>query len=49
MDGIPEWLAALIAVTMYGFGFLSCGAIIGRTPFWDGVRAAWTFGARRRP
>jgi len=46
-DGIPEWLAVVIAVLMYCFGFLSCGAIIGRTPFWDGVRAAWTFGAKR--
>lgn len=35
---VPEWLSVLCAALMYGMGFLTCGAIIGNTPFWDGVR-----------
>lgn len=34
---VPEWLAVLAAALMYGMGFLTCGAIIGKTPFWRGV------------
>lgn len=33
-------------IVMYALGFMTCGAIIGKTPFWDGVRKAWSFGRR---
>jgi hypothetical protein len=44
---VPEWLATIGCILMWLMGFLTCGAVIGRTPFWDGVRCAWTFGAKR--
>jgi len=45
---MSEFAVILIAIVMWGMGFLTCGALIGNTPFWDGVREAWTFGARNR-
>lgn len=45
---VPEWLAVFGCILMYAMGFMTCGALIGRGPFWDGVRYVWTFG-RRRP
>lgn len=40
---VPEWLAVVVAVFMFVYGFLACGALIGTTPFWDGVRDGLTF------
>lgn len=45
---VQEWLAVLACILMYAMGFMTCGALIGRGPFWGGVRYVWTFG-RRRP
>ena len=44
---VPEWLAISACILMYAVGFMTCGALIGRAPFWDGVRYVLTFGARR--
>lgn len=35
---VPEWIAVLAAAMMYVMGLLTCGVLIGRTPFWRGVR-----------
>jgi hypothetical protein len=35
---LPEWFAIVCVIVAWCGGFLTCGAIIGRTPFWDGVR-----------
>lgn len=35
---VPEWFAVLTGVMMWIAGLLTCGAIIGKTPFWNGIR-----------
>jgi len=46
-EDIPEWLAVLACAMMWCMGYLTCGATIGQTPFWRGVRSAFSLGLHR--
>lgn len=46
--GPDTFLLLMTAAVMWLTGFTTCGAMIGRTPFWDGVRDVLTFGLWRR-
>lgn len=45
---IPEWIAIFVLFVGMAWGFLICGAIIGTTPFWNGVRDGLTLGLGRK-
>lgn len=40
---IPQWLAIFSCVVTWLMGFLTCGSLIGRGPFWDGIRDGFNY------
>lgn len=47
---MTELFAVYVFCVAWALGFLTCGALIGATPFWDGVRDGLSLRLwRRRP